>query len=75
MGVELDGEFVRLPVEISVMDWSVNKMICCSPKLGWRDVQHILVWTASPYPLYNNDGWRTNAAGFKVNHRLKMNLF
>lgn len=40
-----------------------------SPHLGWRDVQHLIAWSAKPYSLYMNEGWKTNAAGFKVNHR------
>ncbi|XP_067933501.1 neuroendocrine convertase 1-like [Watersipora subatra] len=52
----------------------VALVLQANPMLNWRDVQHIIVWTASPYPLYNEKGWRTNAAGFKVNHRFGFGL-
>ena len=37
-----------------------------SPELTWRDVQHLVAWTAEYAPLARNHGWMNNGAGFKV---------
>jgi hypothetical protein len=37
-----------------------------SPKLTWRDMQHLIAWTAEYVPLADNPGWATNGAGLKV---------
>jgi len=44
------------------------------PDLTWRDVQHITAITARPGPLMHNTGWKTNAAGYKVNTRFGFGL-
>ncbi|WAR00449.1 NEC1-like protein, partial [Mya arenaria] len=33
----------------------------------WRDMQHIVTWTAEYSSLKDNDGWMQNGAGFMVN--------
>lgn len=45
-----------------------------SPKLTWRDVQHLTVWTSQPGPLVDNPGWRINGAGFHYNSRFGFGL-
>ena len=42
-------------------------MLQANPELGWRDVQHILVNSASKVDR-NSTGWFTNAAGKEFNH-------
>ena len=41
-----------------------------SKDLSWRDVQHIIIPTARPDPVYGVSGqdWRTNQAGLKCKH-------
>lgn len=38
-----------------------------SPKLTWRDMQHLVVQTANPGNLQTND-WMKNGVGRKVSH-------
>jgi furin len=38
-----------------------------SPKLTWRDMQHIVVATARPANLHARD-WKTNGVGRNVSH-------
>lgn len=45
-----------------------------NPKLTWRDVQHLTVWTAQPGPLMDNPGWKTNGVGFHYNSRFGFGL-
>lgn len=45
-----------------------DKMNCFSPNLTWRDMQHIITWTAEYSSLKDNPGWRKNGAGFWVNN-------
>ncbi|ODM92521.1 Neuroendocrine convertase 1 [Orchesella cincta] len=45
-----------------------------NPKLTWRDVQHLTVWTAQPGPLIDNPGWKMNDAGFQYNPRFGFGL-
>jgi subtilisin-like proprotein convertase family protein len=42
-------------------------MLEANPELGWRDVQHILVDSASKVDI-NSTGWFTNAAGKEFNN-------
>jgi proprotein convertase subtilisin/kexin type 1 len=46
----------------------------CSPELTWRDVQHLVVWTAEVAPLTDNPGWQRNAAGLYTNTRFGFGL-
>ena len=40
-----------------------------SKDLSWRDVQHIIIRTARPDPVYGvGHDWRTNQAGLKCKH-------
>nr|XP_011450807.2 neuroendocrine convertase 1-like isoform X1 [Crassostrea gigas] len=39
-----------------------------NPNLTWRDMQHIITWTAEYSSLKDNPGWRKNGAGFWVNN-------
>ncbi|KAL0271690.1 UNVERIFIED_CONTAM: hypothetical protein PYX00_008705 [Menopon gallinae] len=45
-----------------------------NPRLTWRDMQHLVVWTSEYEPLKDNDGWLTNAAGLWVNTRFGFGL-
>jgi proprotein convertase subtilisin/kexin type 1 len=37
-------------------------------------MQHLVAWTSQYTPLAQNPGWKTNAAGFKVNSRFGFGL-
>ncbi|XP_055335787.1 neuroendocrine convertase 1-like [Paramacrobiotus metropolitanus] len=37
-----------------------------NPSLTWRDMKHIVAWSADPFPLLNNPGWSVNGAGLLV---------
>jgi proprotein convertase subtilisin/kexin type 1 len=52
----------------------VALMLEANPALTWRDVQHLIVWTSEMAPLRENDGWQTNAAGFRFNPRFGFGL-
>lgn len=45
-----------------------------SPELTWRDVQHLVAWTAEYAPLQSSPGWKVNGAGFWVNRRFGFGL-
>lgn len=45
-----------------------------SPRLTWRDVQHLIVWTSELAPLIDNPGWQQNAAGLWFNTRFGFGL-
>lgn len=45
----------------------VALMLAANPRLGWRDVQEILVRSASKIDEYDGD-WVTNGAGFHFHH-------
>lgn len=45
-----------------------------NPELTWRDMQHLVAFTSQQSPLADNPGWKTNAAGFKVNSRFGFGL-
>ena len=45
-----------------------------SPELTWRDVQHVVVWTADPLSLDRDAGWRTNGAGIPYSSRFGFGL-
>ena len=49
---------------------SVRVCSSYSPKLTWRDVQHIIVLTSRSEPMksVSSSGWNTNGAGHDVNH-------
>lgn len=40
-----------------------------SPRLTWRDVQHLISWTSNFEPMVNSPGWRRNAIGLVYNDR------
>uniref|UniRef100_A0A0N5BWI2 P/Homo B domain-containing protein n=1 Tax=Strongyloides papillosus TaxID=174720 RepID=A0A0N5BWI2_STREA len=44
--------------------------------LTWRDIQHLIVWTAEPSGLIksSSDGWQKNGAGFLINSRFGFGL-
>lgn len=46
----------------------VALILQANPTLGWRDVQEILMRSATKNNAADAD-WRTNAAGFKINHK------
>ncbi|NJL60400.1 MAG: S8 family serine peptidase [Desulfobacteraceae bacterium] len=43
-------------------------MLHANPKLGWRDVQHILIHSAEQNDPTDSD-WKLNGAGLHVNHK------
>ena len=45
-----------------------------SPKLTWRDVQHIVVHTANWNPLKRDPEWRMNGIGLHVNEKFGFGL-
>ena len=46
----------------------VNLSLRLSPKLTWRDVQHVIVESSHvTSPL--DEGWKTNGAGKRYNHK------
>ena len=49
-----------------VVSGVVALMLQANPNLGWRDVQEILIRSATQTDPTNNE-WRTNKAGFKFN--------
>ncbi len=46
----------------------VALMLDANPNLSWRDVQHILVNTATKNDPLDSD-WRVNRAGYDINHK------
>ncbi|XP_053406328.1 neuroendocrine convertase 1-like [Mercenaria mercenaria] len=38
-----------------------------NPNITWRDMQHIVTWTAEYSSLKDNEGWKQNGAGFWIN--------
>ena len=40
-----------------------------APGLTWRDVQHLVVRSSIPAPVFDNRGWEKNAAGLWYNPR------
>ncbi|KAI6182681.1 PHOMO B domain-containing protein [Aphelenchoides bicaudatus] len=34
-----------------------------NPKLTWREIQHLAVYTSNPVPLFEASGWQKNGAG------------
>lgn len=51
----------------AVVSGVVGLMLEANPNLTWRDVQHILVNTATKNDP-TNPGWSTNGAGYQVSH-------
>jgi len=45
-----------------------------SPKLTWRDIQHIVAHTADWVPLKNDPDWRMNGIGLHVNEKFGFGL-
>ena len=50
--------------------YNVTRILCYSPTLTWRDIQHLLAWTCQVAPLQKNPvgTWMKNGAGFYVSH-------
>lgn len=67
---ELDGHcsnrFQGSSAAAPLMAGVVALILQANPKLGWRDVQHLVVEEAAPTPAaLTEDGWHTNAHGKK----------
>lgn len=45
-----------------------------SGDLTWRDVQHLLARNCEVTPLFHNQGWSKNAAGFDFNPQFGFGL-
>ncbi|XP_061173752.1 neuroendocrine convertase 1-like isoform X1 [Saccostrea echinata] len=45
-----------------------------NPNLTWRDMQHLITWTAEYSALKHNAGWRKNGGGFWVNNAFGFGL-
>ncbi|KAK5650610.1 hypothetical protein RI129_001639 [Pyrocoelia pectoralis] len=45
-----------------------------NPRLSWRDVQHLIVWSSEVSPVADNPGWQKNAAGLWFNTRFGYGL-
>ena len=45
-----------------------------SPRLTWRDVQHIVVWTSNWEPLKHDQDWSLNGVGLHVNRKFGFGL-
>ncbi|XP_024081815.1 furin-like protease 2 isoform X2 [Cimex lectularius] len=45
-----------------------------NPSLTWRDMQHIVIMTANPKPLTNENGWTLNGMKRKVSHKFGFGL-
>ena len=50
----------------SIHRFLTTVLLCYSPDLTWRDVQHLVVHTAK-IPNGQEGGWTVNGAGFHVN--------
>uniref|UniRef100_A0A1I8AIR0 P/Homo B domain-containing protein n=1 Tax=Steinernema glaseri TaxID=37863 RepID=A0A1I8AIR0_9BILA len=44
------------------------------PSLTWRDMQHLVLRTANPLPLLNNDGWSINGVGRRISNKFGYGL-
>merc|ERR1712150_312527 len=53
---------------MSALVLEVNK------EITWRDMQHIVLQTANPKPLLQEDGWATNGVGRKYSHKFGYGL-
>lgn len=49
-------------------------LLQANPSLTWRDVQHLVAWTAEYAPLQDNPGWKMNGRGLWVNSRFGFGL-
>lgn len=77
VGFDIDGNIVRIPTHFdsytgtsasaSLVSGVVALMLEANPNLGWRDVQDILIRTATKNDPNNTD-WYTNAAGLNFHH-------
>jgi len=45
-----------------------------NPRLTWRDIQHIVVWTSNWEPLKNDQDWSPNGVGLHVNRKFGFGL-
>ena len=77
IGFDIDGNLIRVPTYIDTFSGTsvaaplvsgvVALMLEANPNLGWRDVQDILIRTATQNDSSNGD-WITNADGLTFNH-------
>ena len=77
VGFDLDGNIVRIPTHFdsytgtsasaSLVSGVVALMLEANPNLGWRDVQDILIRTATKNDPDNTE-WYTNADGLNFHH-------
>lgn len=49
-------------------------VLCYSPQLTWRDVQHVVAHTANWIPLKADPDWRMNGIGLHVNEKFGFGL-
>ena len=56
-----------------VVSGVVALMLEKNPNLGWRDVQEILIRSATPFRA-TDAGWKTNGAGIKFHHQFGAGL-
>ena len=66
--LDYTGEFSGTSSSAPLVSGVIALMLETNPNLGWREVQQILVETASQNDPGDND-WRTNGAGRLVNHK------
>lgn len=45
-----------------------------NPRLGWRDLQHLVMLSSRYEPLRHEKGWTTNGVGRKVSHKFGYGL-
>jgi len=77
VGFDVDGNIVRIPTHFdsytgtsasaSLVSGVVALMLEANPNLGWRDVQDILIRTATKNDPDNTE-WYTNADGLNFHH-------
>ena len=54
--------------------YSLTISFISSPRLTWRDVQHIVVWTSNWEPLKHDQDWSPNGVGLHVNRKFGFGL-
>lgn len=78
VGFDVDGNIVRIPTHFdsytgtsasaSLVSGVVALMLEANPNLGWRDVQDILIRTATKNDADSTE-WYTNAGGLNFHHK------
>ncbi|CAB3244914.1 unnamed protein product [Arctia plantaginis] len=64
------GTSAAAPLAAGIIALTLN----ANPKLTWRDVQHLIVWTSEYAPLTANPGWQINGAGLYFDVRFGFGL-